>query len=145
MKCLHKALPSRVGSAWKKRQEDCKVMEDTKEIVTSRQQDRCSVRKVSDGAEGALVSAGIADIRTSASNLPTLTEELVTLQELQGRIWYFIGMAEEPSFLSWPGEKPCSQHLWCETTTVTTLTTETPSLKGSQALRCDSAIVAVSK
>lgn len=79
MKCLHKALPSRVGSAWKKRQEDCKVMEDTKEIVTSRQQDRCAVRKVSDGAEGALVSAGIAGIRTSVSNLPTLTEELVTL------------------------------------------------------------------
>lgn len=55
------------------------MMEDTKEIVTSRQQDRCAVRKVSDGTEGALVSAGIADIRTSVSNLPTLTEELVTL------------------------------------------------------------------
>lgn len=78
------------------------MMEDTKERVTSRQQDRCSVRKVSDGAEGALVSAGIAGIRTSVSNLPTLTEELVTLRELQGRIWYFVGMAEEPSFLSWP-------------------------------------------
>ena len=102
MKCLHKALPSRVESAWKTRQEDCTVTEDTKEIVTSRQQDRCSVRKVSDRAEGALVSAGIAGSRTSVSNLPTLTEELVTLRELQGRIWYFIGMAEESSFLSWP-------------------------------------------